>query len=118
MAVALKYVGLPYLHRHIPAMGGLDCSNFTAWVYNYGFGIRLNSNVQRQAETAGRRLGPDEPLRPGDLIFLWNDERSRVSHVAIYVDESTIIDAAGGGVAVRPFSGRYRKRLAWARRVF
>ena len=67
LAVALKLVGLPYQHHHIPdwnppadwpwkevAYGrnskGVDCSNFTSWCYNYGLGIKLTSAVERQAE--------------------------------------------------------------------
>jgi len=29
---------------------GVDCSNFTGFVYNQGFGIRLNTDVRKQSE--------------------------------------------------------------------
>src|SRR3954454_24720798 len=77
IAVAQRYLGLPYRHHHVPAWDpaaglvgapdagtGLDCSNFTAWVYNYGLGIRFTSEVQDQADgpkAPGRVLAPDEP---------------------------------------------------------
>ena len=54
-AVARRLIGLPYRHHHIPAYDppgqgrGLDCSNFTSWVYNYGLGIRFTSAVAAQA---------------------------------------------------------------------
>jgi len=117
VAAAKKYIGLPYKHHHIPAMGGLDCSNFTAWVYNYAFGLRFTSNVLRQSETAGRLLDSNEDLAPGDLMYFFDKSRQRISHVAIYVDEKHVIDASGGGVKVRQRSGRYLRNFAWARRV-
>lgn len=122
IAVAEKYIGLPYKHRHIPSQGGLDCSNFTSWVYNYGFGIRFSSNVKKQANTAGRPLTPNERLEPGDLLFIWNKDKTKIVHVVIYVNTGTIIDStiteAANGVALRPFQGWYKQRFAWARRVF
>lgn len=122
VAVAKKYIGLPYKHRHIPSQGGLDCSNFTAWVYNYGFGIHFSSAVQKQSQTAGRKLLPDERLEPGDLLFIWNKARTKITHVVIYVNEHTIIDStidlAANGVALRPLKGWYVERFAFARRIF
>jgi len=58
-------IGLTYQHHHIPdwnppadwpwkevAYGrnskGIDCSDFTSWTYNYGLGIKLPTNKQRQ----------------------------------------------------------------------
>ena len=117
LAVARRYIGLPYKHRHIPAMGGLDCSNFTSWVYNYGLGIHFDSNAQRQSRIVGRKLARHEDLKPGDLIYIWNTKRTRISHVVIYVNPYWIIDSTGPGVAERPFRGWYRYRYAWARRV-
>ena len=116
-AAAQKYVGLAYKHKHIPAMGGLDCSNFTAWVYNFALGIRFSSQIKRQAHEAGRRLKDGEVLQKGDLLFLWDEKLLEITHVAIYLDENLIIDSTVPKVAVRPFAGEYKRRFAWARRV-
>ena len=117
-AVARKYIGLPYKHRHIPSMGGLDCSNFTSWVYNYGLGIYIRSNISIQSQEAGRRLHPEEPLQKGDLVFFWNKDQTRVSHVAIYLEGQKVIDSSRGGIKVRNFDKMKRIRgFAWARRV-
>lgn len=122
IAVAKKYQGLPYMHRHIPSQGGLDCSNFTSWVYNYGFGIKFSSNVQKQAEVAGRKLHPQEKLEKGDLLFIWDPSKKKIKHVVIYIDPKTIIDSTitkkANGVAIRHFSGWYKERFAFARRIF
>lgn len=95
--VAKHHIGLPYerddgQRGHFPARGcGLDCSNFAAWVYNYGLGIRFTSNVHDlwASKTAGRKLAPHEKLERGDLVFLeWG-----TMHVVIYIDENQIIDS-------------------------
>lgn len=135
VAVAKHYIGLPYQHHHIPQWtppvawtsklggpesAGLDCSNFTGWVYNFGLGIRFTSDVNDQADgpnAPGRKLEPGEKYEPGDLLFILQRDRARVSHVVIYVDEKHVIDSHGAGVAVRPFAGWYRTHLSHARRV-
>ncbi len=135
VAVARRYLGLGYRHHHIPgwdppaalvgptaAGTGLDCSNFTAWVYNYGLGIRFTSNVQQQADgplAPGRVLAADEPFAPGDLLFILREDRSEVSHVVLYVDENTVIDshAAFGGVTEHPRTGWYLTHFSQARRI-
>ena len=114
---AKKLIGLPYRHNHIPAMGGLDCSNFTAYIYNYALGVRFTSWVDRQAEEVGRKLSDSEELAPGDLIFLWSSDRSRISHAVIYISPSEVIDSTGPGVEVRSNAGWYKDNYAWARRL-
>jgi cell wall-associated NlpC family hydrolase len=122
LAVAKKYIGLGYRHHHVPVFDagdgtGLDCSNFTAWVYNYGLGVSINSGIGTQAETAGRRLAGDEPLRAGDLLFITSADGSAIAHVVIYIDRQHIIDSTGPGVQVRPFKGWYVSRFSHARRI-
>jgi len=125
IAVAKKYIGLPYKHHHIPAWSpaegpGLDCSNFTTWVYNYGLGIKFDSEIQKQAwgsSAPGRILGKDEKFAPGDLLYILKADRSKVSHVAIFVDDGHVIDAHKGNVQVRNFDGWYKRNLSHARRV-
>ncbi len=135
IAVARKYIGLKYRHHHIPAWDpapsltgetnsapGLDCSNFSSWVYNYGLGIKFTSDVEEQADGAkapGRKLKPNEPLQPGDLMFILVENRSRISHVVIYVDPEHIIDSHGkaGGVTEHTPVGWYKTHFAFARRV-
>ena len=132
VAVAEKYIGLPYRHHHIPDWEpagdvpgdekgrGLDCSNFSAWVYNYGLGVRFTSDLPEQAKgwrAPGRVLVKDEAFEPGDLLFIEKMDRSEISHVVIFVDAEHIIDCHAGGVAVRQFKGWYKSHLVFARRV-
>jgi len=132
LAVAKKYIGLPYRHHHIPgwvpaaeadpkaAGKGLDCSNFTAWVYNYGLGIKFTSDIAKQSEgkeAPGRVLAAGEPLAAGDLLFILKGDRTCVSHVVLYMDAEHIIDSHADGVAIRRFTGWYRTHLSHTRRL-
>ncbi|MBF0117309.1 MAG: C40 family peptidase [Desulfobacterales bacterium] len=135
IAVARKYLGLRYQHHHIPGWNppvkltrqanesrGLDCSNFTAWVYNFSLGIRFTSDVQDQGDGAkapGRRLAPNEPFAPGDLLFILKQDRSEVSHVVIYINKRKIIDShrASNGVTEHEPKGWYKTHFAYARRI-
>lgn len=147
-------LGLQYRHHHIPGWNpptatnadaadenpdtdapndpsawgpgeGLDCSNFTAWVYNYGLGIKFNGSVVQQNEgTAGPmgvRIPKEGPFEPGDLLYLHPDgNENEASHVVIYVDDQHIIDSRINvqnviGVQVRNRVGWYREAVlgAW-----
>lgn len=98
--VAKHFQGLPYKRSdgqrgHFPDRRcGLDCSNFVAWVYNYGLGIRFTSDVDDlwNSRTSGRKLSSGEPLKKGDLVFFDGDPK----HVVIYIDENHIIDSTSG----------------------
>ncbi|KHK04181.1 NlpC/P60 family protein [Desulfovibrio sp. TomC] len=125
-AVARRYSGLAYRHHHIPAYdppgegAGLDCSNFTSWVYNYALGLRFTSAITAQADgpkAPGRRLVPDEPWKVGDLLFITSRDGSRVSHVAVWLGDGQLIDSHKTGVAVRRYAGWYRDCLSHVRRV-
>jgi hypothetical protein len=127
LAVAKRYVGLPYEHHHVPSWQptqgkepGLDCSNFTAWVYNYGLGVKFTSDIQKQSDgtkAPGRLLNGTESFEPGDLLFILKKDRSKVSHVVIYVDANHIVDSHGPGVRIRPFEGWYKSHFSHARRI-
>jgi len=111
IAVALKNVGLSYQHHHIPEFKpregkrGLDCSNFSSWAYNYGLGIKINSDVSKQADQsevpgAGGEgtiaftmirdeHGYDElisKLKPADLLYI-RGKSGAVTHVIMWVGE-------------------------------
>jgi hypothetical protein len=140
IAVALRFQGYAYQHHHIPDWNpprewpwkescagqngkGVDCSNLTGFVYNLGFGLRLNTDVHLQSEERaarghGNRLArlhtvelPDAyeerlaRLRTGDLVFIQN-RSGKISHVVIWVGpigrspdgEPLIIDSHGEDV--------------------
>ena len=126
LAVAKRYIGLPYMYHHIPDWvgptgKGIDCSNLTAWIYNFGLGIKFTSKCEWQAEgprAPGRKLEKDEPLEPGDLLFIMNKNREFISHVVMYIESNKILDVRGnGGCQIRPFEGWYKSHFAFSRRI-
>jgi|LakMenEpi03Aug12_release.lakeMendotaPanAssembly.Ray.scaffolds.fasta_scaffold171133_2 hypothetical protein len=119
LAVAVSYIGLSYQHHHIPewippakssnreCKKGLDCSNFSAWVYNYGLGIKPNSAIEKQAEQ--REIRSDDGLRAvqaetinndngdydslvhklktADLLYIRGRNQDKVTHVIMWVGD-------------------------------
>jgi hypothetical protein len=120
LAIAARYLGYGYQHHHLPewhppagwpwkkvARGangrGIDCSNFTAFVYNLALGVQLDTEIRRQAVQPAAPMGaerlrlsridlPRTPaayartLRPGDLLYLRGTE-DRISHVVFWVGD-------------------------------
>lgn len=141
VAVGLRYVGYDYQHHHVPDWDppadwpwkpvgsgkngrGVDCSNFTGFVYNQGFGIRLNTNVADQAELKAASMAdgrkwpirrielPDSfekrihTLKMGDLVYIRGRPDGPITHVVIWVgpiDRSApglpwVLDSHGSGI--------------------
>ncbi len=122
LAVGQTLIGLPYQHHHIPDWNppadwpqmevrsghqskGLDCSNFTSWLYNYGLGIKLITNVHKQANEVAvpgpggqgtiqvqviNRPETNEKLLStliaGDLLYLKNKD-GEISHVIVWTGD-------------------------------
>ena len=122
IATAIRFLGYSYRHHHIPDWNpppgwytpkpggvrhdgkGVDCSNFTAFVFNQGLGISISSDVQKQAATqtvqlngSGRSFAVTtiptqdsaekwaEVLKPGDLLFIRPRNGESISHVVIWI---------------------------------
>lgn len=140
VAVAMRYLGYGYQHHHIPdwdpprdwpwqktAVGhngkGVDCSNLTGFVYNQGFGIRMNTDVHKQAELVEAEEGNRRVrihrvelpsnyeervnvLRTGDLLYIRGKVGGPITHVVLWVGPigksregvPLLIDSHGGGV--------------------
>jgi cell wall-associated NlpC family hydrolase len=140
VATAARFIGYGYQHHHIPdwdpphgwpwkhsCVGhngkGFDCSNFTSFVYNQGFGIRISSGIQRQARIehafeAGHPLriarvdlpagykARHDVMRTGDLLYIRGREDGPITHVVIWIGPigrassgaPLIMDSHGAGV--------------------
>lgn len=129
ITVARYYIGLPYRHHHIPNWDppssltdkpdeskGLDCSNFTAWIYNYGYGIKFTSNIHQQSEmyknnSTMHLIQNLNSVKVGNLLYFWringNNQRE-ISHTGIFSGVQNnipyLIDSTGIGVEERPMS--------------
>ncbi|WP_432777032.1 NlpC/P60 family protein [Brevibacillus gelatini] len=74
---------------------GFDCSGFTSYVFS-----RLGVTLPRTSEEQfrGGTSVPLEQAMPGDLLFYDSLGKGRVSHVAIYLGNGTIVHANGEDV--------------------
>lgn len=139
LRVALRYQGLSYQHHHIPAWDppedwpwkrvksghqgpGLDCSNFTGFVYNYALGVKMSTGIREQANMTDisgpgesgvlplRRIGKQDydttvkQLQPADLLYIRN-KRGELAHVIMWLGDvgispdgtPLVIDSTGSG---------------------
>ncbi|HEX4129377.1 MAG TPA: NlpC/P60 family protein [Pirellulales bacterium] len=142
IAVAAGFQGHGYQHHHVPDWDppagwpwkevkaghngkGVDCSNFTAFVYNLALGIKMTGAVEEQSKelriegpgtgrvTMARRIEKpssyDElakTLQTGDLLFVHPNSGRGISHVVLWVGPigrspdgaPLVIDSHGEGV--------------------
>jgi cell wall-associated NlpC family hydrolase len=121
IAVGARFVGYEYQHHHVPDWDppkswpwkkccaghngkGVDCSNFTTFVYNQGFGIHMSSGIKEQSELHTALEGRSKEhhaiqrielpakyeerqkvLQTGDLLYIRGREDGPVTHVVMWV---------------------------------
>lgn len=96
--------------------GGVDCSGLVRYAYAAA-GIQL-PRVSFEQANAGQRVGI-QGLRPGDLVAWDNSSRNNgADHIAIYLGNGWIIEAAHPGTAVRTRrlgkdEGAWGVRMGW-----
>ena len=144
VTISRHYIGLPYQHHHIPNWDppesltgkpnesmGLDCSNFTSWVYNYGRGRKFTSDIHKQAEMYKTEPGMKiiksfDMIKAGDLLYFWRiagNGNKEISHTGIFVGYINgipyLIDSHGEGVKQRPIINNtwYMKHFSHAIRI-
>ena len=96
---AEQLLGTPYVWGG-NGKGGVDCSGLVAWAFNHGAGKHL-PRVSYQQANSGKRVKLSA-LRPGDLVAWDNSSRNNgADHIAVYVGNGQIIEAARPGTNVR-----------------
>lgn len=99
---------------------GVDCSGLTQAVYA-AVGVHLDRTALMQYDQRSIvTLETAEQAQPGDLLFFSNTYMPGVSHVAIYVGDGLMINAADErtGVVVAPaFTGYWGSHFSAAGRV-
>ena len=139
IAVGLRFLGYPYQHHHVPDWAppedwpwkqvgegrntkGLDCSNFTTFIYDMAFGYRTSSDIKKQSEQLKIHIGRGEEryfeakiierpesyedfpkkLRTADLLYIKSHDE--ITHVIIWVGDigrspdgtPLVLDSTGG----------------------
>jgi cell wall-associated NlpC family hydrolase len=108
-------LGTPYLYGGTRD-DGLDCSAFTARVYERSTARTLARSAEEQFYEG--EAVPQEELRFGDLVFFRTDGR-RASHVGIYIEDDLFAHASTtSGVTISSLeSSYYSQRYVGARRI-
>lgn len=92
-----NFIGDPYVWGgHEP--GGFDCSGLVQHVLQ-GHGVDAPRLAYQQARW-GKQTSMDN-IRPGDLVFWGNSERTQGNHIAFYLGGNKILEAPRTGLSVR-----------------
>ena len=95
LSTARSMLGFPYIWAGMSPKG-MDCSGFVRTVL-FLHDIIIPRDADPQAEV-GERIGRQEDLQPGDLVFFGSrreDGSPRVSHVGFYLGEGRFIHSLG-----------------------
>lgn len=110
IAIAKKYLGVPYVWASADPSKGFDCSGFVNYVYNSA-GIHFAS---RSCEGIYRIAQKVNVPTEGDIIFFVDPEtRSKLTHVGLYIGDGKMIDAGTSGIRIADLSISY-----WQARIF
>jgi len=104
ISYALKFVGNPYHWGGESLTGGADCSGFVRSIYS-DFGYNIPRVSRDQAVNAGIKVSESD-LKKGDLIFYGNN--GRVNHVAMYIGNGMIVQAANSRQGIITSQYKYR----------
>lgn len=113
---ALSFKGVPYVYG-ASSPSAFDCSGFVSFVYRKAVGIAV-PRTSKALFASGLPIQPAK-VKPGDVL-VFDTVGGAPSHVAIVLDEGSMIHAASSGpqtgVIVSPLSDRYfAPRLIGAR---
>ena len=90
VAIAMKYLGNPYVYGGTSLTNGTDCSGFTQGVMKLmGVNIPRTSKAQSKFGT----LVPRSQLQKGDLLF-FGESVSSIFHVGLYIGDGKMIHAS------------------------
>lgn len=115
---AKQFLGLQYVLGGKTPETGFDCSGFTKYVFkNFGFNL---GSVSSDQTSIGKEVSKEE-LKVGDLILFYDEAKTKIGHVGIYLGNDEFIHAANAtrGVVIDGLSSNsyYNTRFVTARRI-
>ena len=115
---AKQYLGYKYVYGGKSPSTGFDCSGFTRYVFsNFGFSLSATASGQT---AVGKEVKRSE-LKAGDLLLFYDEGKTRIGHVGIYIGGDQFIHAANPkrGVVIDKLSTNsyYNVRFVTARRI-
>lgn len=93
---AIQFIGLPYRWGGDDTIEGMDCSGFVQEVLA---SQRLDPPGDQTAQGLYDWLSKDSKFRSQlgeDAILFFGATKSRISHVAIAIDDKQMVEAGGG----------------------
>jgi len=116
VAFALSKVGYPYSQAYRDSGDYYDCSSLAYYAWRSA-GVSIMYEGSNTAASEGKLCYDNnllvnyDEMQPGDLIFYSYDRNGRfmnITHVAIYVGNGKVVEAANArlGVVYRPVQGR------------
>lgn len=116
VAFALSKVGYPYSQAYRDSGNYYDCSSLAYYAWRSA-GVSIMYEGSNTAASEGKYCYDNnllvnyDEMQPGDLIFYSYDRNGRfmnITHVAIYVGNGKVVEAANSrlGVVYRPVQGR------------
>ena len=115
---AKNYLGYSYVVGGKTPSSGFDCSGFTKYIFS-NFGINLASVASEQIQS-GTEVSR-ENLIEGDLILFYNEAKTKIGHVGIYIGNGEFIHSANPqrGVVIDNLNTNsyYNDRYVTARRI-
>ncbi len=115
VSYAKKFVGGSYVWGGTSLTGGADCSGFVWRIYG-DFGYSIPRTSYDQSRSAGIRVDLSD-RQPGDLIFYANNSGT-VNHVAMYIGNDQIVQAANSRQGIIISKYNYRKVVGIRRIVY
>ena len=103
---AYEWIGTPYVYGRQDKGEATDCSGFVMQVFNSAIGCKLPRNSAKQAEFC--TPVSKKKLKPGDLVFFCTNNKGKINHVGIMIDEVQFIHASSShGVMVSSMNSKY-----------
>ena len=117
VAYAKQFLGGKYKSGGSSPSTGFDCSGFTSYVYSH-FGYSISRTSGGQAQNGKNVL--KSQLKPGDIIAFYNQGKTKIGHVGIYIGNNQFIHSENSrtGVVITSLnSSYYGDRFVCARRI-